>query len=98
MSGPLPIFPPDRGCDLAPCCLECPFPECRYDGEKERYGSGGRPSGPQLTTRLKAEEAARLRAGGYRIAQIAQQMGRHPRVIERYLAIARGTPARPPRC
>lgn len=22
---------PDKGCDLAPKCLECPFPQCRYD-------------------------------------------------------------------
>ncbi len=21
----------DRGCDLAPSCLACPFPKCRYD-------------------------------------------------------------------
>ena len=97
MTGPLPTFPPDQGCDLAPRCLECPFPECRYDGERERYGSGGRPSGPQLATRLKAQEATRLRTEGYKIAQIAQQMGRHPRVIMRYLAIARDIPARPPR-
>lgn len=23
--------PPDRGCDLHPSCLACPFPVCRYD-------------------------------------------------------------------
>lgn len=22
---------PDRGCDLAPACLKCPLPVCRYD-------------------------------------------------------------------
>lgn len=22
---------PDTGCDLAPKCLSCPFPQCRYD-------------------------------------------------------------------
>jgi hypothetical protein len=96
MSGPLATIPPDRGCDLAPRCLECPLPQCRYDGERERYGSGGRPSGPQFTTRMKAQEAARLRSEGYRIGQIAQQMGRHPRVIMRYLAIARDAPVRLP--
>lgn len=21
----------DEGCELAPSCLECPFPQCRYD-------------------------------------------------------------------
>ena len=89
MSGPLPTYPPDHGCELAPCCLDCPFPQCRYDGERERYGSGGRPSGPQLTTRLKAQEAAQLRAEGYTISQIARQMGRTPRMVKRYLAIAR---------
>jgi len=87
VSGPLPTYPPDSGCDLAPRCLECPFPLCRYDGE-ERYGS--RPSGPQLLTRLKAQEAARLRAEGYTVDQIAERLGCGPRMVKRYLTIARG--------
>ena len=29
--GPLPLHWMDRGCDLAPSCLACPFPSCRYD-------------------------------------------------------------------
>ena len=97
MSGPLPTYPSDLGCDLAPRCLECPFPLCRYDGERERYGSGGRPSGPQLATRLKAQEAARLRAEGHSIIQVAQQMVCSRRMALRYLAIARDAPARLPR-
>ena len=24
-------IPPDEGCDLAPSCLNCPFPICRHD-------------------------------------------------------------------
>ncbi len=26
----LPEYP-DRGCDLAPHCLDCPLPHCRFD-------------------------------------------------------------------
>ena len=24
-------IPPDRGCDVAPKCLECPLPQCKHD-------------------------------------------------------------------
>ena len=24
-------IPPDRGCEVAPKCLECPLPQCKYD-------------------------------------------------------------------
>jgi len=89
VSGPLPAYPPDRGCDLAPRCLECPFPQCRYDGERERYADRS-PPGPHLATRLKAQEAARLRAEGYTVPQIARQMNRHVRMVHRYLALTRG--------
>lgn len=94
-SGPLATIPPDRGCDLAPRCLECPFPECRYDGA-DRYAD--RPSGPHLATRVRAGEAAQLRAEGCTVPQIAQRMGCHHRQVHRYLAIARaetGEPSRP---
>lgn len=30
MSGELSVVP-DTGCDLAPSCLNCPLPRCRYD-------------------------------------------------------------------
>ena len=89
MSGPLPAYPPDRGCDLAPRCLECPFPQCRYDTEGERYADRS-PPGPHLATRMKAQEAARLRAEeGFSIVQIAERMGRSRRTVLRDLAIAR---------
>ncbi len=24
-------IPPDRGCEVAPKCLECPLPQCKHD-------------------------------------------------------------------
>ena len=74
-------FPPDRGCSLAPRCLECPFPQCRYDGE----GTAKR-----LSFVLRGEEAARLREEeGLTIAQIAERTGCTKRAVYRRLAIAR---------
>jgi hypothetical protein len=40
--------PTDTGCEVAPLCLECPLPKCRYDmTQKERVYHGivgaGRP-------------------------------------------------------
>ena len=86
MSGPLDTIPPDQGCDLAPRCLECPFPKCRYDGEGVKAAR----------FRLKGEEAARLRdVEGYSIAQIAGQTGCTKRTVFRRLAIVgRGEPSR----
>ena len=88
MSGPLPTYPPDLGCDLAPRCLECPFPQCRYDTDGERYADRS-PPGPQLATRIKAQEAARLRAEGCTVPQIAERMRRGTRMVKRYLTVAR---------
>ena len=91
MSGPLPTYPPDQGCDLAPRCLQCPFPECRYD----REGTAKR-----LSFVLAGKEAARLRAEGNTTDQIAEKLRCSKRAVFRRLAIARGpqdSPARLPR-
>jgi hypothetical protein len=98
--GPIETYPPDRGCDLAPHCLECPFPRCRYDAASERSGSYGSPPGPRIATRLKAEEAARLRDTGLTVTQIARERGCSRRTVLRELAIARaetGEPSARPR-
>jgi len=36
---PSPIYGkyPDRGCNLAPSCLDCPLPQCKHD----RYSFSG---------------------------------------------------------
>ncbi len=35
-------YQPDTGCEIAPSCLNCPLPQCRYD-EPHRY-SGSKHS------------------------------------------------------
>jgi len=88
VSGPLPTYPSDLGCDLAPRCLECPFPLCRYDGKD---------TAKRLSFVLAGEKAARLRAEGYSIDQIAQRTGCTKRAVYRRLAIARGETGEPSR-
>jgi len=64
-------IPPDEGCDLAPSCLHCPFPRCRYDD-------------PGLVRRLRhgtrrQEQARRLAAlsaeGGWTMEEAAGCLG-----------------------
>lgn len=68
---PLGDIPADEGCDLAPSCLGCPFPRCRYDD-------------PGLVRRLRhgtrrQEQARRLAAlsaeGGWTMAEAAGRLG-----------------------
>ena len=43
--------PPDKGCNIAPSCLNCPLPVCKYDlPESER----------QWTVRAAKKESVRL--------------------------------------
>lgn len=58
---------PDRGCEVAPRCLECPLPECRYD----------RPGQAERAAALDARtaEVARLTAAGMTDGEIADQLG-----------------------
>jgi len=45
----------DDGCDLAPSCLRCPFPRCRYDEEGGIAGYLRRQRDSELR-RLRHEE------------------------------------------
>ena len=45
----------DEGCDLAPSCLNCPFPRCRYDEEGGIAGFMRRKRDSELR-RLRQEE------------------------------------------
>ncbi|MBI4295090.1 MAG: helix-turn-helix domain-containing protein [Chloroflexi bacterium] len=64
----------DEGCDLAPSCLNCPFPHCRYDapGEGTRQVKGQRDG-----------ELLRLRLEGTSIARLAQRFGLSQRTVYR---------------
>lgn len=58
---------PDRGCEVAPRCLECPLPQCRYD----------RPGQAERAAALDARtaEVARLTAAGMTDGEIADRLG-----------------------
>lgn len=70
---------PDTGCDVAPACLSCPLPECRY----ERH----RGLAQMQTARMRAA-AVRLRDEGLTPVQIAERIGRKKRTVYRLLAEA----------
>ena len=57
---------PDEGCELAPACLECPFPLCVHDdpGRMRRY----------LRNERNREMAEKRRAGAF-VTEIARQYG-----------------------
>lgn len=64
------------GCNLAPSCLRCPFPVCRYDG--------GHPS--VVGAKSRAAEAQAMGAEGFPVDEIAASLGRSRRTVYRMLA------------
>lgn len=62
----------DEGCDLAPRCLECPLPACKYDL--------GRKQGASV---LKEQEIARHLAAGLSVDETAAAMGMSRRSVYR---------------
>ena len=66
----------DEGCDLAPSCLECPFPTCVYD----------LPRGKQRHhNQLRSERMVALRSQGRSIREIARTLGVSRRTVQRSL-------------
>lgn len=68
----------DTGCELAPSCLRCPFPRCRYD----------EPGGVAAPLRLGRDaEIVRLRRDRrLSIAELAARFGVSRRTMYRILA------------
>ena len=66
----------DTGCSLAPSCLTCPYPRCRYD-----LHSGIRKMGAGILS----GELVRLRAEGQSVDVLAQRFGVDRRTIYRRL-------------
>jgi DNA-binding NarL/FixJ family response regulator len=66
-------YPPDRGCALAPKCLECPFPDC-IEGNPEHQAQ-------QRAARYA--EIARLADAGLSRAAIAEHVGFTERTVQR---------------
>lgn len=68
----------DDGCEVAPRCLECPLPICRYDA-----GPGGARSIRNVERNARIIE---LRAGGMTPDAIAAEVGTGRRTVFRVLA------------
>jgi hypothetical protein len=62
----------DDGCEIAPRCLECPLPQCRYDLPPKRAGA-----------LLREAELRRLLAEGLTADEAAERMGVSRRTIFR---------------
>ena len=67
----------DEGCELAPSCLHCPFPRCRYDEER---------SGRQVIKEIRNEEIVKCRfINGVKIGELAKRYDVSKRTIHRIL-------------
>ncbi len=55
---------PNCGCQFAPCCFECPLPECKFI-----LGSRG------LQRLFRQQKACKLRAAGMKVGDIASRLG-----------------------
>ena len=67
----------DDGCDIAPKCLECPLPQCRYDLPQGAY---------TLKIERRIGEARDLLAAGRSVDEVAEELGVSRRTIFRYQA------------
>ncbi len=81
---------PDRGCDLAPCCVRCPFAYCRYDNmpgspvgadEKVVINPGLAKVRRDIVTLFYIQEKT--------VEEIAVEVGRSKRSVHRNLQEAR---------
>ena len=57
--------PPDHGCEVAPMCLECPLPQCKYDDPRGdlrqlRQQKDAQLLGEMKQRSLSIDEAAKL--------------------------------------
>ena len=67
----------DRGCEVAPKCLECPLPQCRYDV----------PGGARvMINRERDDEIKRLRADHMSVDDIVARFQISRRSVFRALA------------
>jgi len=70
----------DEGCELAPSCLRCPFPACKYDDPAAWHNA--------LRER-RNRELRRLRRNGWSIGDLAERYGLSKRSVHRILANGR---------
>ena len=64
----------DDGCEVAPSCLSCPLPKCRYELHSGLHS---------IRAALRREEVARLRRLGLGPDDIAARLGISKRTVSR---------------
>lgn len=68
----------DKGCELFPSCLNCPFPDCLKE----------EPWGKERFLKLRrAERMMELKQGGKNVKEIARIFGVSPRTVQRWLSV-----------
>lgn len=68
--------PSDNGCAIAPSCITCPLPQCRYDV----------PSGLTRIKRMAVDEqVTELRRNGQSVRDISERVGIAVRTVQRSL-------------
>ena len=71
----------DKGCELFPFCLDCPFPYCVRE---EPWGK------EKFLKRRRAERMLELRQEGKSVDEIARIFEVSPRTVQRWLQVLRG--------
>ena len=65
----------DTGCSIAPKCLECPLPQCRYDDPYDFVGK-----------EVRNEEIRQERRSGARVVDLAVKWNLGKRTIHRIVS------------
>ena len=68
----------DKGCELFPSCLNCPFPDCL---EEEPWGK------ERFLKRRRAERMMELKREGKSVKEIARIFEVSPRTVQRWLKV-----------
>ena len=68
----------DKGCELFPSCLNCPFPDCL---KEEPWGK------ERLLKRRRAERMLELKREGKSVREIACIFEVSPRTVQRWLKV-----------
>jgi DNA-binding transcriptional ArsR family regulator len=71
----------DKGCELSPSCLDCPFPDCL---EEEPWGK------ERFLKRRRAQRMLELKQEGKSIKEIARVFEVSPRTVQRWLKAVAG--------
>jgi DNA-binding transcriptional ArsR family regulator len=73
----------DRGCELFPSCLSCPFPDCL---EEEPWGKA------RFLKRRRAQRMLELKKEGKSVKEIARIFEVSPRTVQRWMKAVEEAP------